>query len=128
METHKIKGNFCKKYFGDEKEREISFPSTLAEMAQIIKSGVILVQGKSFKLSEAQICQWAYRGFSLQHQGAEPMSEEEKKVAKEKRAAGNSVVKQFAGMDREKQDAILAALKAAGHDISAMEKLLKPAK
>ncbi len=127
METHKIKGNFCKKYWSDEKERNISFPSTLAELSALANAGKLMVDGKEFKLDGSQICQWAYRGFSLQHQGAEPMNEEEKKVAKEKRAAGNSVVKQFAGMDRDKQEAILAALKAAGHDVSAMEKLLAPA-
>ena len=126
METHKIKGNFCKKYWNDEKEREISFPSTLAELSALAKSGELKVDGKAFKLNEAALCQWTYRGFSLQHQGAEPMSEDEKKAAKEKRAAGSSIVKQFAGMERAKQEGILATLKAAGHDVSALEKLLSP--
>jgi hypothetical protein len=127
-DVEEVAGNFCKKYWNDEKGREINFPSTLAELSALAKAGKLIVDGKEFKLDESSLCQWAYRGFSLQHQGAEPMNEEEKKASKEKRAAGNSVVKQFASMERDKQDAILAALAAAGHDISAMKPLLKPAK
>ncbi len=128
MEDHKIKGNFCKKYWNDEKERVISFPSKLAELSELAKQGKLTVDGKEFKVSAEQICQWAYRGFSLQPQGAEPMSEEEKKVAKEKRAAGNSVVKAFKDQPRTKQDEIINALKLAGMDTSNLEKLLNPAK
>jgi hypothetical protein len=96
METHKIKGNFCKKYWNDEKERQISFPSTLAELGILAKAGALKVDGKDFKVSEDALCQWAYRGFSLQHQGAEPMTEEEKGKAKQKRKAASTIVNSFA--------------------------------
>jgi hypothetical protein len=128
MKTRKIGGKFVEKIFGDSKERSLEWPTTEAEFLAMMKKGKYVIDGKEFKIDWERATASCWRGESLQHQSAEPMSEEEKKASKEKRQAGNSIVKQFAGMDRAKQDSILAALKAAGHDISAMEKLLSPAK
>ena len=131
MKEHKIKGSFIKRFFNEEGEGKVLFPSSDAELKKAYQVGIKAIspsgKEKVFPYKEEDAFSDMYRGFSLSGQQAAPLSEEEKKAAKEKRQAGNSLVKQFAGMDRAKQDSILAALKAAGHDVSAMEKLLSPA-
>lgn len=125
METHKIKGNFCKKYWNDEKERNISFPSTLAEFSALAKAGKLTVDGKDFKLGESSLCQWAYRGFSLQHQGAEPMSEDEKIKAKEERKSVKTKGSFISALSPEDQLAMIIKAESAGSDCSAIRAALK---
>jgi len=81
MKTHKIKGGFLRKYFpalDPEVPLEIEVPGTLKELAAAIREGKLTLHGVEFPLDEEGVISDWYRGFSLQHQGAGALSEEEK--------------------------------------------------
>ena len=120
MKDHKIKGSFCKRYFGSEKEATISVPSKLTELSAAIKAGKLIVNGVEFKIDEDSVVQDWYRGFSLSGQQAAPQTEEEKEKAKIQRKAATSTVKAFSQMDKANQLSIIEKLEASGHDCSAM--------
>ncbi len=81
MEDHKIKGGFLKKYFptlNPDEAITVSWPSDLKEMVQMARDGKITINSLDFPIDAKGICSDAWRGFSLQHQGAQALSEEEK--------------------------------------------------
>ena len=115
MEDHKIKGNFVKKFFPDLAEDTtlvVSFPSKIAELRDLAKEGKIVVEGRDFPIDEEAICGWAYRGFSLQHQGGEILTDEQKAERKADRQDKAAILKEDAEV-RALYERKLAERKAA---------------
>ena len=96
MEDHKIKGNFVRKYFpekGEGAEVVVGWPTTMKELRDLAQSKEIKINGNSFPVSEETLCQYAYRGFSLIHQGGgDLLTEEEKEERKVMRKSENKVI------------------------------------
>ena len=95
MKEHGIGGNFVVKYFGMDGEAIVHFPQSSAEWSEAYKTGIKVVgplkadgkrEEKLFPCNSEKRDSWSYRGFSLQHQGAELLSPEEKAKRKAMRA------------------------------------------
>ena len=81
MVSHKIKGGFLRKFFPEmnpEIAIEVQFPSDMKELNLLAREGKMVINGKEFAVTAESLCSDTWRGFSLQHQGAEALSEEAK--------------------------------------------------
>jgi hypothetical protein len=122
MVTHKIKGGFLKKFFptlDPEKAIEVQFPGDMKELNQLVRDGKLTINGVDFPIDAETVCGDAWRGFSLQHQGAAGLSEEEKAERALDRKAERDTLKELkenaeikAAIERKKAE--LRAAKANG--------------
>ena len=81
MVEHKIKGGFLQKFFPTKNAEiplTVSFPSDMKELSQLAREGKLVIEGMEFPITAESLCTWAWRGFSLQHQGGGTISEEQK--------------------------------------------------
>ncbi len=118
MEKRKIGGEFVKKFFHDEKQREVDWPNSKTEFIRMVDSGGYKIDGLEFKVSWESICGSAWRGESLKHQGNPPMTPEAKEKAKEQRKQSTTIFKGFSSLPKEDHLALILKLEAAGHDCS----------
>jgi hypothetical protein len=125
MKIRKIGGKFVEKIFGDSKERSLEWPTTEAEFLSMMKKGFYQIDGKQFKLDWEKACGSCWRGESLQHQGAEPQTDEEKAKAKEERKSVKTKGSFISALPPEDQLAMIIKAESAGSDCSAIRAALK---
>jgi hypothetical protein len=125
MKTRKIGGKFVEKIFGDFKERALEWPTTKDEFLAMLAKGSYRIDGKEFKIDWEKASASCWRGESLQHQGADPMNEEEKAKAKEERKNLKAKGSFLGSLPPADQLALIAKAEAAGSDCSAIRSALK---